>query len=434
MSMKKNELFELTITAMSSDGSGIGRVNNIAVFVPFSAIGDVLSVKAVKVTRSLVYGKIERIIKPSPDRIAADCSVFGKCGGCDFRHISYEAELRAKDTFIRDAFTRIGKLMPEFRPIIGSDTERYRNKAQYPVSEKLAGFYARRSHRIIPCDDCKLQPAVFGQIKDFVLSGFSEGIRHICVRKGHYSGEINVCLVAWRADCSELAMYRESAQKIAERFPAVKGVVLNINPNETNVIYGEREIVLFGERDITDTMCGLKVRISPRSFYQVNTPAAEKLYEIIAELAQADDKTVLDLYCGIGTIGLSLAKGAREVIGVEINESSVRNAAENARINRIENARFICGDTVEVFNRLTTLGSQLSIVADPARKGCDSAVLERAAALAPARIVMVSCDPATAARDCKRLGECGYRTALVQGADLFPRTRHVECAVLLHKI
>ncbi|MCL1831300.1 MAG: 23S rRNA (uracil(1939)-C(5))-methyltransferase RlmD [Oscillospiraceae bacterium] len=451
--VKKNDVFTAQIQSLSNDGAGVAKIDGVTVFVPFTAVGDTAEIKAVKITKSVIFGKLLRVISPSPDRTDVDCEAFPLCGGCDFRHISYSAELRAKESFVRDAFTRIGKLTPEFLPIIADNgcTARYRNKAQYPLTKiadarrgeghaarVVAGFYAPRSHRIIPHRDCLLHPDEFNELRHFIvdyisanrLSVYDEAthsgvIRHICIRKGHYSGEINICLVVRR----KIPELRKLANIIAAEFPAVTGVVMNVNPDKTNVIYGESDHVLHGNADITDTMCGIDVRISPRSFYQVNTSMAERLYAIAADFAQSDNAVVLDLYCGIGTIGLSMAHRAKTIIGVERVAPSVTNANANAQRNGITNARFILGDAADIPDDL----SPDAVILDPARKGCERAVLERVARLNPARIVMVSCDPATAARDCARLGELGYATDCVAAVDLFPRTRHVECVAKLHK-
>jgi 23S rRNA (uracil1939-C5)-methyltransferase len=437
---------------------GVGKHDGLTVFVPFTAIGDLAEVKVLKADKNALFCKLIRVIVHSPDRIPTDsadsqtsgfCPKFGLCGGCDFRHISYESELRAKENFVRDAFTRIGRLNPEFLPILSCGiVDRYRNKAQYPVGKSadgrvIAGFYANRSHRIVPCHDCLLHPEIFSQIKNFIvdyiranrLSVYDESthsgvIRHICIRQGHYSGEINVCIVARR----RIPEFAKLARAIASGFEQVKGVVLNINPDKTNVIYGEREYILHGKPDIVDTMCGLGFAISPRSFYQVNTPAAEMLYRQIHEfvLGENNDKkvtsTVLDLYCGIGTIGLSLARKCEKVVGIEVNPQSVSNARDNCKRNSVDNVEFVCGDASEIPDISPDV-----VIVDPARKGCDIRVLERVAELSPGQIIVVSCDPATAARDCARLGEFGYETRRVRAADLFPRTRHAECVAELVK-
>lgn len=445
--MQKNEIVELKITGMTNEDCGIGRVNGMVVFVPLSAVGDSLRVRIVKANKSHCYGKIEEIIAPSPDRIAVDCPVFGKCGGCDFRHISYEAELKAKDGFIRDAFTRIGGLNPEFLPIIGClDINSYRNKTQYPVrksesGETVCGFFAERSHRVVSCESCQLEPAVFGDIRRAVLeiaqkvkiSSYNEAehsgvLRSICIRRGYHSGEIGVTLVVRRA----VPQLKALAVELSEKFPEITSICANVNKEETNVIYGDEERVLFGAPAIYDSMCGKKFAVSPRSFYQVNTPMAEILYKKAAELAEPDEKTVIDLYCGAGTIGLTMADRAKSVIGVEIVESAVENAWENARLNGAENVRFLCGDAGEMTDKLAAEGIKADVViVDPARKGCDERTIENIVRFDPERIVMVSCNAVTAARDCRSLTERGYELKTVQGVDLFARTRHVETVCLL---
>ncbi|MCL1881068.1 MAG: 23S rRNA (uracil(1939)-C(5))-methyltransferase RlmD [Oscillospiraceae bacterium] len=441
----KNDVFETEIITIANDGSGVSKDKGVTVFVPNTAVGDFVEVKAVKVTKSLIYARLLRVITSSPDRIENDCPAFPVCGGCEFRHIFYEAELRAKESFIRDAFKRIGKLSPKFLPIVGSEkNERYRNKAQYPIGKDvndkaISGFYATRSHRIVPCHDCKLQPEIFSEIKNFIvdyirvnhLSVYDEMahhgvLRHLCLRKGERSGEINVCIVA-RRKIPELS---KLAHIIIKEFPSVKGVVLDLNSEKTNNVFGEKkQVILAGAENIIDTMCDVEVIISPRSFYQVNTPAAEIMYGIIADFAQHEGKTVLDLYCGIGTIGLMLAKKAKEVIGVELQKASIKNALPNAEQNGISNVRFICSDAKEL-EEVSAVKIDI-VILDPARKGCEPEVLHKIAELSPERIVMASCEPATAARDCKLLAELGYKTTRVAGVDLFPRTRHVECVAEL---
>lgn len=447
--LNKNDIIDLEITGLTNEGCGIGKYNGMVVFVPFSAVNDKLKVRIVKVNKSLCYGKIEEISAPSPDRIAPDCEAFGKCGGCDFRHITYESELRAKEQFIRDAFTRIGGLNPEFFPIIGNIMQNgYRNKAQYPVGkndkgETVCGFFANRSHRIIPCEKCMLEPEIFGEIKRFILetakeykiSAYNEAehsgvLRHICIRKGHYSGEICVTLVVRR----NVPQLKALAFELSKKFSEITSITVNINKDKTNVIYGEEEKVLFGSDSITDKMCGKTFSVSPLSFYQVNTPMAEILYQKAAELAQPDGKTVIDLYCGAGTIGLTMADKARSVIGVEIVESAVVNANENAKLNNADNVRFICGDAGQATDILVKEGIKADVViVDPARKGCDERTLSNIVQFNPDRVVMVSCNAVTAARDCKYLEEHGYRCISVQGVDLFSRTRHVECVVNIEK-
>ncbi len=445
----KNDIIELEITALTNEGCGIGKADGIVIFIPFSAVNDKIKCRIVKVNKSHCYGKIEEILTPSPDRITPDCEAFGKCGGCDFRHISYEAELKAKDNFIRDAFTRIGGINPEFLPIIPNcSVNEYRNKAQYPVRKNEngkteCGFFAERSHRIIQCRKCQLEQPVFAEIKKFILDFASENkisaynepehsgvLRHICIRKGHHSGEISVTVVVRRF----VPQLKALASSLSKKFPEIKSITANINKNKTNVIYGDEERILFGMQTINDTMCEKKFSVSPLSFYQVNTPMAEILYNKAAELAQPQGKNIIDLYCGAGTIGLTMADMAKTVIGVEIVESAIINAKENAKLNNAENVRFICGDAGKATDVLVSENIKADVViVDPARKGCDEKTLGNIIKFNPERIVMVSCNATTAARDCSYLEKNGYKCVSVQGVDLFSRTRHVETVCLLSR-
>ncbi|MCH5206969.1 MAG: 23S rRNA (uracil(1939)-C(5))-methyltransferase RlmD [Oscillospiraceae bacterium] len=447
--MKKNDILSLTITALTNEGSGVGRFEGMAVFVPFTAVGDVISCRIVKALKSYAYGRVEELLTPSPDRIENDCPAFGKCGGCVFRHINYGAELSAKENIVRDAFQRLGGLSPEFLPICGSgETEAYRNKLQMPLAKNesgqiVSGFFSERSHRVIPIEECKLQPKIFSEIVEFIksrlqahkISVYDEQtgngvMRHIFLRKGHCSGDICAVFVAKR----KVPEFNKLARELAEKFPEITGVVLNINPEKTNVILGEKEITLYGRSEISDKMCGVSVEISPKSFYQVNTPAAENLYRQAAEFAQPEGKTVLDLYCGAGTIGLSMAGEAAKIIGAEIVPEAVLNAERNAQNSGFSNAEFICADAGKAASMLFERGlSPDVILLDPPRKGCGEETLSACVKMAPERIVMISCNPATAARDCKFLSENGYQVETVRAFDLFPRTKHVECVVLLTK-
>ncbi len=444
--MNKNDIIELEITDLTNEGSGVGRYDGMAVFVPKTAAGDIISCRIVKVLKNYCFGKIEEIIKPSADRIENDCPAFGRCGGCVFRHINYSAELRAKEKFVRDAFERIGGLSPEFLPICGSENvSGYRNKLQMPLAkidgEIVSGFFSERTHKVIPVEKCELQPEVFSKIigfiklklKEFGISIYNEekhtgAVRHIFLRKGHYSGEICVTLVA-RKNVPE---FKKLAREISDKFPEVTGVVLNINPDKTNVILGEREVTLFGRAEIHDKMCGVDVEISPRSFYQVNTKAAENLYAHAAVFAEPDGKILLDLYCGAGTIGLSMADKAKRVFGAEIVPEAVENAKRIA-VN-YPNAEFICADAGEAAKEFKNRGIKPDVILlDPPRKGCDENTLRECAGMRPERIVMISCNPATAARDCKLLSELGYETEKVRAFDLFPRTKHVECIMWIQR-
>lgn len=447
--MNKNDMVKLEITGLTNEGSGIGKYEGMAVFVPKTAVGDVIEARIVKVLKSYAYGKIGRIVTPSPDRIENDCPVFGKCGGCVYRHINYQAELAAKERVVRDAFERIGGLHPEFLPICGSKhTERYRNKQQMPFSktesgEVAAGFFSERTHRVVPVEDCKLQPEIFSEIVGFVkqrcaalkISIYNEQkhegvLRHVYLRKGNKSGEICAVIIARR----NVPEFKKLAAELVKKFPEIKGVVLNINPDRTNVVLGEREVILCGTSDFSDEMCGVRLKISPKSFYQVNTPQAERLYKQAANFAEPKGKLLLDLYCGIGSIGLSMASEAAKIIGAEIVPEAVENARKNALKSGFENAEFLCADAGEAAKKLAESGLRPDVILlDPPRKGCGEETVKECVKMSPERIVMISCNPATAARDCKLFAENGYIIEKVRAFDLFPRTRHIECVVKLVK-
>lgn len=449
--LEKNQLFTVKVEDITSEGNGVCRVDGFAVFVPDTAPGDVIRVKIVKVLKSYAYGIIDEIIQPSDDRIENDCPCYKKCGGCVFRHISYKTEYEIKNNIVKNAFRRIGGLAPEFGDFMGAeDIDGYRNKAQYPVAASengaVCGFFAPRSHRIVSLTDCRLQPKIFAEILETIMDyirkrkipAYSEEtntgiVRHIYLRKGAYSSEIMVCMVV-RKDISR--QLSGLCRIISEKFPDVKSIVMNLNPDKTNVILGKKCITLFGIDTITDIMCGNRIEISPLSFYQVNTIQAERLYAKALVYADPSENDVIaDLYCGAGTIGLSMAKKVRKIIGIEIVPPAVENARKNADENNIINAEFYCGDAGKVFDNLRDKGCRPDIIIiDPPRKGCSPETINAIAKAATKKIVMISCNPATAARDAKLLSEYGYATEKVMGADLFPRTRHVECVVLMSRI
>ncbi len=450
--LKKNEMISLEISGMTNEGNGVGRYEGIAVFVPMTSIGDVIDCKIVKVCKSYCYGIAEKIVHPALCRKENDCPVYSKCGGCCFRHITYEEECRIKDRFIRDSFERIGKLSPQYDDFLGCDsTSAYRNKAQYPVTEQdgkaICGFYSRRSHRVCDYSHCSLQPEIFGSIADDIIrfvnvnhikaydENSGSGLpRHIYLRRGEHSGQIMLCLVV--TDLKKADRFQGIIGELIKKYPDIKSIVLNENSKNTNCILGQRLKTIYGSDVIHDTMCGNDIEISPLSFYQVNTIQAEKLYKIAAEYAGLDGhQTLLDLYCGAGTIGLSMHRQVKKLIGVEIVRSAIDNAIGNAKANNICNAEFICGDAGNISEILYSRGERPDvIIADPARKGCTRDALEYMTKMNPDRIVMISCNHTTAARDCAILGELGYRTEKVRGIDLFPRTAHVECVVLMSRV
>ena len=456
MPLQKNQILTLRIERLSSDGSGVAHsADGEAVFVPGTAPGDEARVRIVKDCGRYAFGILDELLTPSPDRIPVDCPVAGPCGGCSLRHLDYAAELRAKQESVLDAFRRIGGLEVPVLDILPSpDADRYRNKVQFPVGidkngVPCIGFYAGRTHRIVPCPDCKLQPSVLNEIGNALCAFFAQQgirpydeqsgkglVRHIFLRRGAHSGQIMVCLVCTRA---KLPHAEQLCTALRGQFPAISTILLNVNAKNTNVILGSENHILYGPGYIEDTLCGVPVRLGPLSFYQVNTLAAERLYGVAAQYAQlTPDDTLLDLYCGMGTIGLSMAEQCRELIGVEIVPEAIESAKANAaRMGEAVAAksRFFCADAGQAATQLAAEGLHPDIVMlDPPRKGCDEATLSAVVRMAPRRVVYVSCNPATAARDAAWLEKNGYHTEKVQPVDLFPRTKHCECITALTRM
>ncbi len=446
--MKKNDIITLEISDISSEGSGIGKCEGMAIFVPNTAVGDKIKARILKVNKNYSFAKCEEVITPSKHRTQVDCGVFSRCGGCTLRHISYENECELKQNRVSQTMQRIGKVDFTSKPIIcAAAPNRYRNKAMYPISQKREmGFYSHHSHRVIACDDCLLHPQdfyiagkVFTEfIQRYNVSVYNEEtnkglLRHFYLRQGRESDEIMACVVIngkTIPHSEELVENLKSA--LGER---LKSVVLNINTKKTNVVLGNENILLYGNEYICDVLCGVKIRLSPHSFYQVNHDMAELLYKKAAEYAKPKGKNILDLYCGAGTIGLSMARDAKSIIGVEIIEAAVRDANINAKENNITNARFICADAAKAATQLKDEGVAADVVIlDPPRKGCDKELLCTVANdFAPERIVYVSCDVATLARDTAILEGLGYKLREYTPVDLFPRTAHVETVALFTK-
>ena len=455
MPLQKNQILTLRIERLSSDGSGVAHsADGEAVFVPGTAPGDEARVRIVKDCGRYAFGILDELLTPSPDRVPVDCPVAGPCGGCSLRHLDYAAELRAKQESVLDAFRRIGGLEVPVLDILPSpEVDRYRNKVQFPVGvdkngAPCIGFYAGRTHRIVPCPDCKLQPGVLNEIGNALCAFFAQQgirpydeqsgkglVRHIFLRRGAHSGQIMVCLVCTRA---KLPHAEQLCTALREQFPAISTILLNVNAKNTNVILGSENHILYGPGYIEDTLCGVPVRLGPLSFYQVNTLAAERLYGVAAQYAQlTPDDALLDLYCGMGTIGLSMADQCQGLIGVEIVPEAIESAKANAaRMGEAVAAksRFFCADAGQAATQLAAEGLHPDIVMlDPPRKGCDEATLSAVVRMAPRRVVYVSCNPATAARDAAWLEQNGYHAEKVQPVDLFPRTKHVECVIALSK-
>ncbi len=448
--LKKNDEIQLTVKSCTVQGSGVCDYNGMTVFVRGAVTGDHVLAHIIKVKKTYAVGIIKKITQRSPIRVKPECAVFERCGGCCFAHIKYAEELKIKEQQVADNFKRIGGLDIDLKPIIGSPSEyRYRNKAQYPVGSdgKFAqiGFYAPMSHRIIDCADCALQPEDFKRVvdifRDFIrvkkISTYDEAsnkglLRHIYIRKGFVTGEIMVCIVA---NGREIPFVNELVDTLKEEIDGLESVILNVNTKSTNVVLGAECITLYGKDYITDELCGLKFNISPLSFYQVNHDAAEILYNKAKEYAGLTGKeTLIDLYCGTGTIGLTMARDAKQLVGVEIVEQAIENANKNAELNGIDNARFICGDASKAAEILLNEDVKPDVVIlDPPRKGCDADLLETVSKMNPDRVVYVSCDSATLARDCARFAEIGYNVKQATPVDLFPKTGNVECVCLLCK-
>ena len=456
MPLQKNQILTLRIERLSSDGSGVAHSpDGETVFVPGAAPGDEADVRIVKDCKRYAFGILDHLRTPSPDRIPVDCAVAGPCGGCSLRHLDYTAELRAKQENVTDAFRRIGGLdVPVLDICPSPEVDRYRNKVQFPVGldkngNPCIGFYAGRTHRIVPCPDCKLQPGVLNDIGNALCRFFAENgiqpyneetgqglVRHIFLRRGAHSGQIMVCLVCTRPN---LPHADALCTRLREQFADIATILLNVNSKNTNVILGTETHTLYGPGYIEDTLCGVPVQLGPLSFYQVNTLAAERLYGIAAQYAQlTPDDLLLDLYCGMGTIGLSMVDHCRELVGVEIVPEAIESAKANAaRMGDAVAAKscFFCADAGQAATRLAAEGLHPDVVMlDPPRKGCDEATLSAVVRMAPRRVVYVSCNPATAARDAAWLEQNGYHAEKVQPVDLFPRTKHVEAVLLLTKL
>lgn len=446
--MRKNEIIELEITDITHEGSGVGRYEGMAVFVPLTAVGDKIKAHILKVNKHYAFAKCSEVLTPSKDRAAVDCGAFSRCGGCTLRHIQYAHETALKQNRVTQTMQRIGRVKINSQPIICADIpNRYRNKALYPVSENgEIGFYSRHSHRTVPCGDCLLHPEAFYKagktftefVKKYKISVYNEEkhmglLRHFYLRQGKNTGEMMVGIVI---NGNDLPNKNELIQNLNLVLGEdLKSVILNINTRKTNVVLGDKNVLIYGREYIYDVLCGVKVRISPHSFYQVNHDMAERLYKKAAEYAEPQGKNILDLYCGAGTIGLSMAYDAKSIIGVEIVEAAVRDAEINAQENGVTNARFICGDATIAAERLKTDNISADVVIlDPPRKGCEEQLLNTVAKdFAPEKIVYVSCDVATLARDTEILEKMDYKLQEYTPVDLFPRTAHVETVALFER-
>lgn len=451
--LKKNQIIEMTVESLSSDGSGVGHFEGMAVFVPATAPGDRICARITKSLKNYAFARVETLLQPGPGRCEPDCPVCAPCGGCSLRHITYEAECAAKTGFVRDAFVRLGGVHTPVADVLPSPlVERYRNKVQLPVGRDsgghiITGFYAGRSHRIIRTPDCRLQPDWMNALaaracalfERYDVEPYNEEtgkgrIRHLYMRQGWHSGQRLLCFVV---NGNGLPHEAEICQTLQKEFELTT-ILVNRNTARTNVILGQNTRTVLGLGLIEDTLAGVPLRMSVHEFYQVNTPAAELLYATARRYAALrPDDFLLDLYCGMGTIGLSMLPDCRRLVGVEVVPQAVDAAKETAaRLGLTpEQADFYCMDAGTAAARFAAEGARPDvIVVDPPRKGCDEATLKALVDMAPRTIVMVSCNPATAARDTRALADAGYRPETIQPVDLFPRTKHCETVVLLsHK-
>jgi 23S rRNA (uracil1939-C5)-methyltransferase len=451
--MKKDDFIQVKIEDMGADGAGIGKVDGFALFIKDAIIGDVVEAKIMKMKKNYGYARLMRILEASPNRVEAPCPVARQCGGCQLQAMSYEEQLRFKENKIKNNLQRIGGFSGiPLEPICGMEVPfHYRNKAQFPVGRDkngkiITGFYAGRTHSIIENRDCLLGVPENKEILDLVIAFMEEEgiapyeeatgkglVRHVLIRYGFTTKEIMVCLVL---NGRKLPHGERLAERLAE-IPGMTSITLNVNTKRTNVILGDEILPLWGKDYIEDYIGEIKYRISPLSFYQVNPVQTKKLYEKALEYAELTGKeTVWDLYCGIGTISLFLAKQAKQVYGVEIVPAAIEDAKNNARLNHITNAEFYVGKAEEVLPDLYEKEGIHAdvIVVDPPRKGCEESLLDTIVKMAPDRVVYVSCDSATLARDLKYLSERGYRVVKGQGVDQFPMSVHVESVACLHRV
>lgn len=447
--LEKGRIYETQIVDYTAEGQGVARIEGCAVFIPNAIVGERCAVRIEKVGKSWAAGKITEILAKSPHRVQRECPISASCGGCDFWHMDYEEETRLKADRVRQCLNRLGGENLAHIPILAAPTcHGYRNKAQYPVASQkgrvFAGFFKAGTHSVVENQRCLILPEETNRVKDIVIdyvnqnhiSAYDETshtglLRHIYVRRGAVSGQMLVCLVL-------NGRRLPKPEQLIERLRAVSGfttLVLSVNTKKGNTILGEEFITLYGPGYIEDTLCGLNFRLSARSFYQVNHHQAQRLYEAAIEQAGiTKSDTVLDLYCGVGTITLCMAKAAGRVIGVEVVEAAVQDARENALRNGVDNAEFFCADAGKAALELEAKGIRPDVVVvDPPRKGLNADCIEALAKMSPRRIVYVSCDPATLGRDVALLKERGYRLQNAMAADLFPRTVHVESIVCLVK-
>ncbi|NLU25374.1 MAG: 23S rRNA (uracil(1939)-C(5))-methyltransferase RlmD [Clostridiales bacterium] len=445
--LQKNKIYQGTIESYSSEGLGVARINGQVVFVHRAVLGEVCTILILKVLKNAAFGKVVRCAVPSPHRREPDCPYYGSCGGCDFRHMDYEAELEAKHLRVQDALARIGGSNVAVEKIYGAaDTRHYRNKSLYPVAaDGKVGFYRARTHQVTEVRRCLIQSEAADAaaeglrqwLNTYHIAPYDEKtgkglVRHLYIRTNG-AGQALLCVIC---NGEKLPYEKELAVLLRQAVPSAVGVVLCVNTRPGNAVLGQRYRTLWGEDTLMDTLCGLTFRLSVPSFYQVNRAQAEVLYGLTVDFAGLTGKeTVLDLYCGTGTITLVMARQAGRMIGAEIVPQAIEDARENARRNGIENAEFFCGDAGDIAEHLSREGLRPDVVCvDPPRKGLAPQVVETVASMEPRRVVYVSCDPATMARDVKHFASLGYEARRAAAVDLFPGTANIESVIMLEKV
>lgn len=445
--LKKNQLYTADVTGYASDGSGVCRILGRAVFVRGALDGETWEVRILKVTKTAVYARGERLLSPSPSRVTPACPHFERCGGCDLLHMNYAEELRFKRARVDDALRRIGGLDLTVSEILGAGSrESYRNKGICAVGKAdggpVAGFFRPRSHDIVPVDRCRIQPELMARVSRAVVAWMAErgiapydeatgrgSVRHIFTRCARVTGQAVCCVVSARGFGAQTGALVDALRQAC---PELSGIVLNINKSRGNTVLAGDFYTLWGSDTLEDSLCGFRFALSPLSFFQINPPQAEKLYDRAMEYAALSGGTALDLYCGAGTISLCLSRAAERVIGAEIVPQAVENARKNAAANGVANVEFLCADCAEAAAELARRGERPEVIlVDPPRKGLDAGVIESIAGMAPRRVVYVSCDPGTLARDLRRFAELGYTAREVTAVDMFPGTRHVESVAQL---
>ena len=450
--MGKGDFLELCVTDVNNLGCGVARHDGKVVFVKGAVTHDRIRAQVIKDNKSFSVARLVEVLEASPLRAAEEfCTTALSCGGCVYRNVTYEHEKEIKYNYVRSAFDKAGLADVRVLPVMSTEKTRgYRNKAQYPVANTKngmrSGFYASKTHNIIPVDDCAIQAPQFAGITRAVcelcdkygIKAYDEVsgkglLRHMYLRIAEVTGEIMLCLVI---NGKSLPHEKEITDELTERFPSVVSLLINENTENTNVVLGKNYRTLFGKGYIEDVLCGLRFQITPESFYQVNREGAELLYGLAASLAELDGtQTLADLYCGTGTIGLSMAKKVKRLTGIEIVEGAVECAKKNAQFNGISNAEFFCGDAGDPDTILTATHGKCPdiVIIDPPRKGSTNELVQCLSMLGVKKVVYVSCNPETLARDCVWFRDSGYIIGEIQPVDMFPRTGHVESVVCIER-